>query len=59
MKIFQTEDFASLMGGQSHFYRLRLRSCSNESRSGSGSVYSADLRIRLLFRLWLQSSMQP
>jgi len=48
-------------GGRSHFFRLRLRSCSNifESGSGSGSGYSSNLRIRLLFRLRPQSSIQP
>jgi len=39
-------------GGRSHFFRLRLRSCSNIFESGSGNF--SDLRIRLLFRLRLQ-----
>jgi len=46
---------------RSHFFRLRLRSCSKlfESGSGSGFGYSSNLRIRLLFRLQLQSSIKP
>jgi len=44
-------------GSRSHFFRLRLRSCSKIFESGSG--YSLTLRIRLLFRLRLQSSIQP
>jgi len=48
-------------GGRSHFLRLRLRSCSKifESGSGSESGNFSTLRIRLLFRLRLQSSIQP
>jgi len=42
-------------GGRSHFFRLRLRSCSKIFESGCG--YSSNLRIRLLFRLRLQSSI--
>jgi len=40
----------------SHFFRLRLRSCSKIFKSGSGNF--SNLRIRLLFRLRLQS-IQP
>jgi len=40
---------------QSHFFRLR--SCSKIFESGSG--YSSNLRLLLLFRLRLQSSIQP
>jgi len=47
--------------GWSHFIRLQLCSCSKIFESGSGSGYGnfSNLRIRLLFRLWLQSSIQP
>jgi len=47
-------------GGWSHgrsLFRLRLRSCSKILESGSGNF--SNLRIRLLFRLRLQSSIQP
>jgi len=46
-------------GGRSHFFRLRLRSCSKIFECGSAFGYSSNLRIRLLFRLQLQSSIQP
>jgi len=46
-------------GGLSHFFRLRVCSCSTTFKSGSGSGYSSNLIIRLLFWLWLQSSIQP
>jgi len=48
-----------IRGGRSQFFRLRLRSCSKlfESRSGSGNF--SHLRIWLLFRPRLQSSIQP
>jgi len=48
-----------IRGGQSHFFRLRLRSCSKICESGSGSSNFSNLRIRLMLRLWLQSSIQP
>jgi len=41
-------------GGRSHFFRLR--SCSKIFESGSGNF--SNLRIRLLFRLRIQSSIQ-
>ena len=46
-----------IRGGRSHFFRLRLRSCSKifESGSVSGSGNFSNVRIRLLFRLRLQS----
>jgi len=44
-------------GGRSHFFRLRLRSCSKIFESGSGNA--SNLRIRIPFRLWPQSLMQP
>jgi len=44
-------------GGRSHFFRLRT--CFKILESGSGSGNFSNLRIRLLFRLWLQSSIQP
>jgi len=44
-------------GGRSNFSRLQLRSCTKIFKSGSGNFI--DLRIRLLFRLRLQSSIQP
>ena len=43
-------------GGQSHFFRIQLRSCSQIFESGSG-IFS-NLRIRLLFRLQVPS-IQP
>jgi len=46
-----------IKGGRSHFLRLRLRSCSKIFESGSGNFSNS--RIRLLFRLRLQSSIQP
>jgi len=48
-----------IRGGRSRFFRLRLRSCSKifESRSGSGDF--SNLKIRLLFKLRLQPSIQP
>ena len=53
--------FVETRGGQSHFFWLRLRSCSKifESGSGSGSGNFSILSIRLLFRLRQQSPMQP
>ena len=47
----------STRGGWSQFFRLRLRSCSKIFESEYG--YSSNLRIRLLFRLRRQSSIQP
>jgi len=44
-------------GSRSHFYTHRLRPSFKNFESGSG--YSSNLRIRLLFRLRLQSSFQP
>jgi len=44
-------------GGRSHFFRRRIRSCSKIFESGSGNFFN--LRIRLLIRLRLQSSIQP
>ena len=44
-------------GVQSRFFRLRLRSCSKIFESGSGNF--SNIRIGLLFRLRLQSSIQP
>ena len=38
-------------GGWSHFFRLRIRSCSNIFESGSGSGNFSNLRICPLFRL--------
>jgi len=49
------DHFVCTRGGRSHFFRLR--SYSKIFESGSG--YSSNLRIRLLFRLRLQSSIQP
>jgi len=48
-------------GGRSHFFRLRLRSCSKIFWSGSesGSCTFSNVRIRLLFRLRLPSPIQP
>jgi len=46
-----------IRGGQSHFFRLRLCSCFKIFESGSGNF--SNLRIRILFRLWLQSTIQP
>jgi len=46
-------------GGRNHFFRLRLRSCFKTFESGSGSGNFSILRIRLLFRLRLQSTIQP
>jgi len=50
----------NIRGGRSHFFRLRLRSCLKlfESWSGSGFGNFSNLRIRILFRLRLQSSIQ-
>jgi len=45
-------------GGRSHFFRLRLRSCSKTFESESGSGNLSNLRIRILFRLRLPS-IQP
>jgi len=47
--------------GRSHFFKLRLRSCSKifESWSGFRSGIFSNLRIRLLFRLRVPSSIQP
>jgi len=44
-----------ISGGRSHFFRLRLRSCSKIFQFGSGSGNSSILRIRPLFGLRLQS----
>ena len=51
----------NLLPDKPHFFRLRLRSCSKifESGSESWSGNSSNLRIRLLFRLRLQSLIQP
>ena len=48
------------IGGRSHIFRLRLRSCFKTFESGvwTGSEKFSSLRIRLLFRLRLPS-MQP
>jgi len=43
-------------GGRSHFFRLRLGSCSKIFESWSGN--SSNLKIRLLFKLRLQSLIQ-
>jgi len=59
---FSIMDLASLLvsrGGRSHFFRLWLRSYSKILESVSGTGYFSNLRIRLLFRLQLQSSIQP
>ena len=50
-----------IKGGRSHFFRLRLCSCSKifESVSGSGSGNFSNLRIWLMLRLLRQSSIQP
>jgi len=44
-------------GNSAHFCRVPLCSCSKIFESGSGNFLN--LRIRLLFRLRLQSSIQP
>jgi len=43
------------MGSQSDFFRLRLRSWSKIFESGSGSEIFPNIRIQLLFGLWLKS----
>ena len=53
------ENSVCTRGGRSHFFRLRLCSCSKIFESGPGSGSSSNLRIRLLLRIRLQSLIQP
>ena len=55
--LWRNLDDKAARGGRSHFFRLQLRCCSKIFESGSGNF--STFRIRLLFKLRLQSSIQP
>ena len=61
VKIIHAWTSRATRGGRSQFFRFLIRSSSKifESGSGTGSGNFSNLRIRVPFRLWLQSSIQP